>query len=421
MSLVTTHIDAQHPSHLAFLARLSEEFAVSLDIDQTLEKALQGVVEVLEGEAGALFLIDEADTQIVVCRAYVGPVDVRNVRVRIGEGIVGRCISRQAVEIVDDPYGDSQFLKTVDKESGFVTRSILCSPLMAGSKCVGAIEILNKNRGDGHFHPEDAHLLQVMASSAALAISNAHMAKALMAQERVKRELELAAKIQQDFLPRPRPASFPVHGHNKPVQEVSGDFFDIMEIDADTILFSLGDVTGKGINAALLMAKSVSVFRCLGKSILDPATLMTAINRELCETRVIGMFVTLLVGIYDRKQNIVRFASAGHEPPLLVNRDGEVESFSSDAPPVGIKANLTFKTREVALDGGAFYVFTDGFTEARNVVGTMLGQEGLIDMLSNVADLPGPERVAKLFTDLTTHGWRTQDDLTLLVVDGSIP
>ncbi len=122
-------------------------------------------------------------------------------------------------------------------------------------------------------------MLQTLASAAALAINNAHMAKDLVEQERVNRELELAAEMQRGLLPGKQPATFPVCGINLPAYEMSGDFYDFFELEDGRIYFSLGDVSGKGIDAALLMSKTSSLFRCLGKTIYEPAVLLATINR----------------------------------------------------------------------------------------------------------------------------------------------
>ena len=103
----------------------------------------------------------------------------------------------------------------------------------------------------------------------------------------------------------------------RPIQEVSGDFYDHFELPDGTIAFAIGDVSGKGLNASLLMAQTASLFRCLGKTMRDPARLMSILNREICETVSRGMFVTMVAGLYDPATGQLRFANAGHLPPLV--------------------------------------------------------------------------------------------------------
>src|SRR6185295_16982140 len=129
-------------------------------------------------------------------------------------------------------------------------------------------------------------------------ISNARLADQLVEQERIKRELELASEIQRSLLPQ-ADETLPIFGINRPIREVSGDFYDFFELPDGTVAFCLGDVSGKGMNAALLMAKTASLFRCLGKTIRDPARLLTILNREVQETASRGMFVTMIAGLYE--------------------------------------------------------------------------------------------------------------------------
>ena len=401
--------------HLEFLAQLSQSFVTSLDLDATLEQALRGIIRFLKVEAGTLFLLEE-DGQALVCRASIGPVDIRGLRLRSDEGIVGRSVRRNSVEVVNDTRADANFLNRVDQQSGFITRSILCAPMTVGKERLGAIEVLNKI-GGGPFDAHDMHLLRVMSSSAALAVSNARMAGALVEQERMRRELELAAEIQRSLLPRDDAGDFPIVGLNRPIGEVSGDFFDYFTLPDGRMPFALGDVSGKGLNAALLMAKTASLFRCLGKSVHDPATLLAYINREICETASRGMFVTMVAGTYDPTTGSLRFANAGHLPPLLRRTDRSYATFPVEAPPLGIVGDAMFENQETNLNGGEFYVFTDGLTEYRYGKTEELGVDGLIQMMEAHAGQSILDRLRALLSELDQAGWKARDDLTVLAID----
>jgi len=257
-----------------------------------------------------------------------------------------------------------------------------------------------------------------MAASAGLAILNAHMAQALVEQERVRRELELAAEIQRSLLPAERGQDFPVHGVNRPAGTVSGDFYDFFELDDGRIVFNVGDVSGKGMNAALLMAKTASLYRCLGKTVHSPGRLLARINAEICETAARGMFVTMVGGLYDPATGAVTLANAGHEPPLLINGTGAVAIAEAEVPPLGITTDFSaegmFPETAFRLDGGALYVFTDGVTEGYLADGSVPGSEGVAGILGRFADRRGGERLKSVLS-LYEHGGRAlRDDLTLL-------
>ncbi len=404
---------------MELVAALGQDFASTLDIEQTLSGALRRIADHVEAEAGGLFMLDPTRTQLR-CHASVGSVDITGLTIAADQGITGRAIQRNACEIVRDVSQDPQFNRSVDAKTGFTTRSILCAPLSVKDERLGAITLVNKRGGDGLFDGADQNVLAVLASSAALAILNARMAARLVEQERVRRELELAAEIQRSLLPDPAADDYPVHGINHPARTVSGDFYDFFPLPDGRICFALGDVSGKGMNAALLMAKGASLFRCLGKTIYQPGRLLARINDEIAETATLGMFITMVVGIYDPRTGMVRFSNAGHEPLQVHARDGSFSEFAAEMPPVGVIAgepDRPFPEVAVPLDGGVLYAFTDGVTEGYLESGRELGLAGLKEFLArDGADTAG-RRIARVADELTRSQGALRDDVTLLAID----
>jgi sigma-B regulation protein RsbU (phosphoserine phosphatase) len=398
---------------LDFAASLARSFAASLNVDATVGQALTSIIDLLETEAGSLFLLDDSGAKLV-CRASAGPVKIDGLTVPTGQGIVGRTIAEDRLITVENAYEDKSFFKDADQKTGFITRSILCAPMRVGQKLIGAVQVLNKSSGNP-FDGRDGNMLQVMANAAALAISNARLADQLLEQERIKRELELASEIQRSLLPG-QDEDLPVCGINRPIREVSGDFYDYFELPDGTIAFALGDVSGKGMNAALLMAKTASLFRCLGKTIRDPARLLSILNREICETTSRGMFVTMVAGLYEPGTGVLRYANAGHLPPLIKYPDRLYETVAPDTPPLGILRDIQFVDHELNLNGGLFVAFSDGLTEFR-YGDEELGTDGLNLLLDFAHDKPLPQRLAAVLRELDQGGWQAKDDLTLLAID----
>ena len=410
--------------HLELLALMGAEFASSRDLGTTLTKAVEQITRYLDAEGGALFLLD-ADGVKLRCHACWGPIEVTGLVIDAEQGIIGRCVQTRTSRIVRDVAEDPDFHGGVDTLTGFTTRSILCAPMVVRDERVGAIELVNKRGGDGRFARSDLAILQGLSSSAALAIVNARQAEALVEQERVRHELDLAAEIQRSLLPEARPEPFPIHGVNVPARTVSGDFFDFFELETGDICFSVGDVSGKGMNAALLMAKTASLFRCLGKTVRNPGRLLATINREICETATRGMFVTMVAGVFDPRTGRVRMANAGHEPPLYCNRDGHYRALEAEAPPLGILAlsgpDSDYPETELFLDGGILYVFTDGVTEGYIEDGQTLGVDGLKQSFDSHRDLPVADRLNAVIARLRQSRQSLRDDLTLLAVNDAGP
>lgn len=406
--------------YLELLAVISQDFATSLDVEATVHKALHHIMAYLDAEAASVFLLENDDTEIV-CRVCVGPVDITGIRLPAGKGIVGQSIDEGECLIVREAYKDPRFASMVDEQSGFKTRSILCAPMSVKDRRLGAMELINKRSGDGLFDETDRRMLQALASSAALALINAQMTKLMVDQERTRRELELAAEMQRSLLPARRPSPFPVSGINLPARTVSGDFFDYFTLWDGRICFNLGDVSGKGINAALLMAKTSSLYRCLGKSILEPGKLLGLINREVCETTTRGMFVTMVGGIYDPRTGIVRMANAGHEPPLFRTREGDWRSLPGEAPPLGISPDLfpnaRFPEIELKLDDGSLYIFTDGVTEGHVEGSDALGVDGFKTFVENLQSLTPNDRLDRIAQNFEVTEGELHDDLTILLLE----
>ena len=402
-------------THLELIAEIGREFASTLDVDRTLETAVKRIAAWVGAEEGGVFLVDE-QTGELVCRACTGPTEITGLRLEPGQGIVGRSVRENRCELVRDVSADPSFASGVDATTGFKTRSILCAPLSVQERCLGAIELLNKRGGDGLFDDRDQHLLLSMASSAALALLNTRFAIELMKRERIQRELELAAEIQRGLLPKRQPAPFPVAGANAPARVVSGDFFDFLLVGESRIHFAVGDVSGKGMNAALLGAKTASLYRFLARGGHEPEDILARLNAELCETSARGMFVTMVAASYDMATGRVRLANAGHEPPLLHRRDGSFFAVLPRAVPLGILPDTEFAPHELKLDQGTLYVFTDGFTEAPGPEGDQLGLAGLEQLVRHYAGLRLGERLDALVAHVSRDPLR--DDATVLGVDG---
>ncbi|MEM7465748.1 MAG: GAF domain-containing SpoIIE family protein phosphatase [Pseudomonadota bacterium] len=398
------------------LADVTHEFASSLNIEETLQNAIDQIIVYLNAEAASIFLLEE-DQQAIVCRKCAGPVDITGLQLRPDQGIVGKTIAENNAQIVRDVREDENFAAAVDADTGFETRSIMCAPLTVRGQCIGALELINKRSGDRLFAASDMHLATAVSSAAALAIHNARMAQALVEQERVRRELELARQIQESLLPTPGEAEFPIHGINIPAREVSGDFYDFCAVSDNRIYFSLADVSGKGMNAALLMAKTTSLLRCLAKTETDPGALLTKVNREICETASMGMFVTIVVGYVNTQSGAVHFTNAGHQPPLQWLGNGEYAEFAASEPPVGIVADLEFTTQAMTLADGPLYLFTDGLSEARDSEGEELGVDGLCEIVTDCETYPAKERLAEIVKRLTAMDRQINDDVTMLVIE----
>jgi len=407
---------ARIESAFALLAEMTHDFAAGRDFRAILHRGLGLIVAHLKAEVGSFWLVEGDE---LVCQASVGPNPIEGLRLPRSAGVIGRAVAERRCQQVLDVSQDQNFSGEADSLSGFETRSLLCTPLEFNGEVLGAIEVINKRGGSGCFDEQDAHPLRVLASSAALALANARLATLQVESERVRRDLELAGEIQRSLLPEPPGSDCHVHGINLPHRVVSGDFYDIVARRVGQIAFCLGDVSGKGMNAALLMSKTASLFHFLAKQGQGPAAILRVVNDEIHETVTRGMFVTLVVGLFDPESGRVRVVNAGHEPPLWRTGAGAYHEIEADTPPVGVLETEVsmagLEERSLDLEGGHLYVFSDGMTEARSVDGEQLGSAGLRTLIDAFADLHLTKRLESMMERVAQL--ETRDDMTLLALE----
>lgn len=402
---------------LAFLAEVSQQLAVSVDLSRTLRDSADFVARYLDAEAVSVFLVSE-DGLTLECRACQGPVDILGLRVPLGQGIVGRTVAQNCPQMVRDAYRDPDFATQVDAETGFRTRSVLCAPLVTAQGVIGAIEAINK-RDDGLFEASDLDALRLLAAPMALALNTARMAAELVQQQRIRRELGMARRLQRSLLPRRRRGSYPLRALNLAAQEISGDFYDFFDLPDGRIAFTVGDVAGKGLDASFLMVRCASLLRWAGKEGLRPSDWLARVNDELGEAIAPGMFVCAAAGHYDPATREVVWANAGFPPLLRVARDGAVEQFDAEGPPLGILRRMAFPEQRTRLDEASLYLYSDGVTDVRGGDGEPLGVDRVRALVQELESRAPEARLRALARRL--RNLRVTDDITLMLISGDTP
>lgn len=236
----------------------------------------------------------------------------------------------------------------------------------------------------------------------------------------LNRDLNLAREIQKSLLPDEQEEGFPVSGINISAKVLSGDFYDYFELENGDVYFNLGDVSGKGVNAALLMAKTSSLFRCLGKRIADPGQLLYEINNELCETSIHGKFVTMVAGLYCPSTDELTLVNAGNPPALLFLDTGICQEFEASAPPLGVMPDTIYSKYSFKLSTSRLYIYSDGVTEGYCKDNTMLALSGLFKLISNLDNNLAPkQRLSSIVEHISQSAKPLRDDATLLLLENT--
>ena len=400
---------------LGLVADLSQALASTLDLEAGLDLALGRIVEALGALGGAVFLLDAATSELV-CRAAVGPVDIKGLRIPSQTGIVGRALLTRQCQIVRDARQDPDFTGVIDAVTGVQTRSMLGAPLMTAHGPIGVLQVINKRDG-ALFDEADRDLLRALAAPAALAASNAALTQDLLEQNRIRRELQMARRMQRMLLPTRRRGAFPILAINRPAREISGDFYDFFDLADGRIGFAVGDVAGKGLDAAFLMLRCASLIRFVGKEGLSPSVWLARANDELCETVTGGTFVCAAVGYFDPRTLQATWANAGFPPALVHRGDGTTEQHRAGGPPLGIVPGMDYPEQSAVLDAAVLYLYSDGVTDARDNARVTLGVEGVEAMVARHAQWRPETRLRRIVGEL--RRMQLADDTTILMVEGA--
>ncbi|GAA4818396.1 hypothetical protein GCM10011365_11480 [Marinicella pacifica] len=399
---------------LTLLADLTQDFVNTMNINEVLRRAVKRIRDYMNAEAASIFLADKNE-QNLICRASSGPVDITDMSIKIDSGIIGRTYLEGKCQIIEDAQKDKDFVCHVDTLTGFRTHSVLCSPLISNDQTIGVIQLLN-HQDNTLFDSRDVDILRLLATPLALAIVNARYTLEFVEQKRLKKELTLARRLQRSLLPGRQDPPFPVVGSNLSANEVSGDFYDFFELNNGTVGFFIGDVSGKGLDAAMLMVRASSLLRWIGKDQLPPGQWLAKANKELCEKSSRGLFVCAAVGYYHPKTDTVTWSNAGLPPVIYMCPDCDTETWQADAPPLGIKASsISFNQQSKKLNKGGLYLLTDGLTDARNENNQRMELAGVIQHIRSLESEAPEVRIGKLIT--ATRRNRLNDDATLILIE----
>ena len=405
---------------LGIIMKMNQEFASSLDLNDTLNTALKVIIERINAQAANIFLINEKRKKFE-CIASLHQDYLDEFELDLKDGVMGKAIEQKKCIRVGDVRKDvreiAEFYFDLDNKTNFTTFSVLCSPLIAANECIGVIHCLNKKIGNKLFEEEDRQLLETLSAPAAFAIRNAKMAKDMIEKNKIQKEVEIVGDIQKSLLSQNKKDDFPIAGINIPAKVVSGDFYNFSDLGDGRYGFGVADVSGKGIKSSLLMSKASSLYRCLSKTNFSSADLLIQLNTEICETISRGMFVTMLIGIYDSNKKELLLSSAGHEPPIIFSTDGSFNNYNEAGPPLGIMPKTKYEEHKIPFDNSSMYIFTDGITEIKNPKGEMLGSEGFQNFIKKYKDKPNNERLKIIIDDILNTGHIQKDDLTIVVID----
>jgi sigma-B regulation protein RsbU (phosphoserine phosphatase) len=414
-------LETQPAEKLRGLLEISSNLSKTLELGPLLPKIVDSLFNLFR-QADRCFLIQtEEGTNRLLPRVVKTRRPQDETTARFSGSIVRRCMSTAQAYLTDDASKDVVLSQSV---IDFRIRSVMCVPLCgAEGQAFGVIQLDTQDRSK-KFTEDDLKLLQGVANQAAVALENARLHEDAVRRERMQRDLELAREVQHSFLPRklPQLAGYEFYAHYESALEVGGDYYGFVPLPQGRLAVTLGDVAGKGVPAALLMAKLSSEARFSLLTESDPGRAIRSLNDLLVEfTSQMDRFITLLAAVLEPSRHTVTLVNAGHLSPLLFRRAGRTfkEAMPKDVAgvPLGIMEGHDYESYTVPLEpGDCLLLYTDGVTDALDVRNRSFSPEGLHTALAGVEEPTPRNLVERVVKAVQQHaaGRDPHDDITLV-------
>lgn len=362
---------------LKALLEISRNLGSTISLEQVLPKILDSLFKIfLQADRGFLVL-EGPEPGVLVPKAMKLRRGESEDTIRISRTIVRKAMEGKEAILSADAASDARF-DSSQSIADFRIRSMMCAPLLTGEgRAMGVIQIDTLDQRTP-FSEEDLELLASVASQAAAAVENAQLHDAALRQKALERDLELAHTVQQGFLPHesPQVAGYEFFDFYEPANQVGGDYFDYIRLPHNRLAIVVADVSGKGMPAALLMAKLSAEVKYALVSGAGPAEALFKLNSQFAQTSWADRFVTMAIAVLDLERHEVQIANAGHLPPYLRRGDAQVEPVGVDqiSVPLGVIDELCCEQVTLPLGiGDSMVMFTDGISEAMNMNNDLYG------------------------------------------------
>ena len=411
----------EHSSTLETLAEIAREFGAILNLDELLTRIANLTRRVIDSRTFGIFLLNE-ETQELEMKVAVRYGDKVTVpRVRLGTGLVGyAALHKQSVNVAD-VSADPRYIKVVDD-----ARSELVIPLLLKDRCIGVFDLESPELDA--FAKTHVEILTLLASQAAVAIENARLYETIRANEdRLEKEIRFAQRVQTALLPTELPKRIKgvdVCARFAPARELGGDLYDFLAPEPNSLVLAVGDVSGKGVPAALYSAfagelvRSRTFRRRYAPERFSPAGVLASVNTILHERRLEEYYCTLCYASFDFKRRTVVLANSGLPYPIRATRE-QVARIELPGVPLGSFAGSAYDEVSFDLAAGDVFVFcTDGVSEANDALGREFGTERLLEVVAGARDGTTREIVDAIFAAI--HEFRgdtpPNDDMTAVAL-----
>jgi sigma-B regulation protein RsbU (phosphoserine phosphatase) len=414
---------------LRLLLDITKKISRSLNLEEVLVLVMDTLDSLLPYDAAGIYIIKcakvreglpqprETPGEILFHAEAVRGYDIEEMmelRLRAGEGIIGYVAQKGDAVIVPDVRSDPRYVNA-RKE----TRSEMVAPIISNDEVIGVFDLESDHLNA--YNEDDRQVLMLLASQVAIIIEKAMLHEHLVAKKRLEAQLEVARHVQLSLLPPrdPQLEGFDISAYNFSTEEVSGDYYDFVNIYEDHLGLVIADVSGKGVPAALLMAFLRASLRAAIHIGYAPNISMAKVNYLLWESVESNQFVTAFYGVLDATNKTLAYANAGHNPPLLMDKDGSARFIERGGLPLGMFRDTRYYEYYLPLESGQTLVlYTDGATEAANEAEEEYGRERLEKAVREGRDRKARDLIDYIYGDLLewTAGRGSNDDVTFVII-----
>jgi phosphoserine phosphatase RsbU/P len=408
---------ARQSDLLALISKVGVALLASVTLNETLEQIVSLVFEAVPADRCMVMMREEEDPELKVAVARLRDRTGDVGEIRISRSVIDEVVTNGKSVLTSDAQADPRFMGGTVVLQG--VRSVLAVPLGVGENVFGIV-YADSPIADGRFTEDHLKVLTTLASVAAIRVENARLAEKHLEQERLERELQVASEIQQRFQPTAAPVlnGYELQGISFPCYEIGGDYYDFIQRANGKLVVTLGDVSGKGTAAALLMSSLHAAVHAQVEAHDSPVKTIESINRYLVESIPANRFVTLFYAELDPKAGTLAFLNAGHNPPLIVHPGGTMEQLASGGLPLGIMADADFREGRTKLEpGDVLVIYSDGVSEAVNPEGEEFGPTRLYEVVARNLDASAAgirDRIESALTKFC-QGTPAADDITLVI------
>ena len=418
-----THEDSA-PHHarqsdlLALISKVGVALLASVTLTETLEQIVTLVFEAVPADRCMIMMRDAKSPELKVAVARLRDRAGEVGEIRISRSVIDEVVTNGKSVLTSDAQADPRFAGGTVMLQG--VRSVLAVPLGVGANVFGII-YADSPLSDARFTEDHLKVLTTLSSVAAIRVENARLTEEQMERERLEREQQVASEIQQRFLPAAAPhiEGYELQGISFPCYEIGGDYYDFIQREDGNMVVALGDVSGKGTAAALLMSSLHAAIHAQADANDSIVSTIQAVNKYLTESIPPNRFVTLFYAELNPELGRLTFLNAGHNPPLIVHAGGTMEQLASGGLPLGIMADAEFREgRTQLLPGDVLVIYSDGVSEAVNPTGEEFGPTRLYEVVARNLDASASgirDRIESALTKFC-QGTPAADDITLVIV-----